>query len=97
MTPSLFNVLLVFVGGVTYGLLLPVSRRAAIGTAALAGLMLGLAAGVRAWAGFTSPTVMDTVLLTANAGFEAQPVAVAYACVVGLVVLSIRGVVKRAT
>ena len=97
MTPSLFNVLIVVVGGVVFGLLLPLTVRAAVGTAVLATLLVGLAAGVRTWASFTSPTVMDAVLLTANAGFEAQPISVAYMCLVGLMILAIRRLLKSAT
>ena len=97
MTPSLFNALLVVGGGLIYGFLLPASGRAAVGTATLAAFLLCLAAGVRAWASFTSPTVMDAVLLTDKAGFEAQPITAAYVCLVGLIIWAVRKVFNRAT
>ena len=97
MTPSLFNVIVVVVCGAAYGLMLPVTTRAAVGTVLVAALLLGLAIGVRTWASFTSPTLMDAVLLTPDAGFEAQPISAAYACVVGLVTLALRRIFRRAT
>jgi nitrate reductase gamma subunit len=97
MTPSFFNGLIVVAGGLVYGFLMPVSARAAACTALLAGFLACLAAGVRAWASFISPTLMDAVLLTDRAGFEAQPIGAAYVCLIGLMILTIRRIFKSAT